>query len=491
MRTVKICIRSFRKRGFMSTVLIRRGYVVTMDPDIGDLPEADVLVRDGRITDVAPRLPADGAEVVEANGRIVLPGFVDGHRHAWQSLLHGLASDWGFPTYMRLVRGGLSGCFGPEDAYLGSLLGGLEAISAGVTTVVDHAHLQKSTDISLALLQGLWDSGVGGYFAYALQNVPDWLGDSYADPEDLNDLLLRAPDAEHDERFHSVRARLADLDETGSDRLRLGVALPETAPYLPLDVVRPVLERVRSLRPALITGHWNASVHEGRYVSTLGSLIEAGFLDGVTVLSHCNQFNEEDLDLMARANIGLVTTPRTECGMGLGPLQVRKLVSRGGAGGLGVDTTCYTESDLLGEARTLLDAERRDAGSTTVGIPKEAWPARAALELATSVGARAVGLQDEVGTLTPGKRANLTVVSPDPIRARPGTDPITTLVFYTGPGDVETVLVDGEIRKRAKEMVGVDSADLARRCADSFSAIRTRYASLPGHVIDGAFRGVF
>ena len=83
------------------------------------------------------------------------------------------------------------------------------------------------------------------------------------------------------------------------------------------------------------------------------------------------------------------------------------------------------------------------------------------------------------------------MVSPDPIRARPGTDPVATLIFYTGPGDVETVLVDGEIRKRANEIVGIDMGDLARRCAHSLTTIRTRYASLPGNVVEGAWRGMF
>ncbi|MET8977941.1 amidohydrolase family protein [Streptomyces sp. NPDC004539] len=475
----------------MSTILIRGGHVLTMDPGLGDLPDADVLVRDGRLVDVAPGLPAGGAHVVEAAGRIVVPGFVDGHRHLWQSLLHGFATDMGFPAYMRQVRGGYGGCFDAEDAYLANLLGGLESLSAGITTVVDHSHLQTSADISTALLRGMWDSGVGGCFAYAFQNAPDWVAGSPTTPEALGDLLSRAPDPGHDEQYRRVRATLADLDKAGSHRIRLGAALPETAPYLPVDLVRPVLERVRALEPALVTGHWNALVHEGRYVSTLGQLVQEGSFEGTTVLSHCNQFDEADLDVLSRAGIGLVTTPGTEDGMGLGPLLARRLVERGGAAGLGVDGTCYARADILGEARALLTAERRRAAVVSGGIPQELPPARAALELATSTGARAVGLQDEIGSLTPGKRANVTVVRPDAVRVRPGTDPVAALLFYTGPGEVETVLVDGEIRKRAGRLVGVDTDDLVRRRAESLAGIRGRFAALPAEVIEGAWRGMF
>lgn len=475
----------------MSAILIRGGHVVTMDPGLGDLPDADVLVQDGRVAAVAPNLPAGGAQVVEAAGRIVVPGFVDGHRHLWQSLLHGFATDLSFPAYMRRVRAGHGGCFDADDAYLANLLGGLESISADITTVVDHSHLQTTDDISTALLRGMWDSGVGGYFAYAMQNAPDWSGSSPATPEALNELLTRAPDPEHDDRFRRARTTLAALDTTGSQRVRLGAALPETAPYLPLALVRPLLERVRALEPALVTGHWNALVHDGKYDSTLRQLVAEGLFDGVTVLSHCNQFDESDLDVMARAGVGLASTPGTEGGMGLGPYLAQRLVERGGAAALGADGTCYAQADILGEARALLEAERRHAAFLSGGIPEELLPARAALELATSTGARAVGLQDEAGSLTPGKRANVTVVRPDPVRVRPGTDPAVTLLHYTGPGDVETVLVDGEIRKRAGRLVGVDTDDLLRRREKSLAAIRGRYAALPAEVVEGAWRGMF
>ncbi|GAA3526261.1 amidohydrolase family protein [Amycolatopsis ultiminotia] len=475
----------------MNDILIRGGHVLTMDATLGEAAEADVLIRDGRILEVGRALPARGAEIVEAAGRIVLPGFVDGHRHAWQSLLHGLATDWSFPTYMRLARAGYSGCFDAEDAYLASYLGGLEALSAGITSVVDHSHLQTSVEISEALARGSWDSGIGGYFAYAFQNSPDWLGGGY-DADALNDLLTRAPDSWHDEGYRTVRRTLAALDDTGSGRLKLGAALPETAPYLPLEVVRPILERIRALDPAVITSHWNAATHGTQYVSSLGALVDEGFFAGATVLAHCNQLNDADLAIMATANIGLATTPGTESGMGLGPLMARRLAEHGGHAALGIDTTYYTGSDLLGQARTLLEAERRDAAAGSGSVPQDlVWSARGALRMATVDGARAVGLGDEVGSLTPGKRADVVVVAPDAVRAGPVVDPAATVLAYTGPADIDTVLVGGEFRKRGGSLVDVDTADLIQRCARSTAAVHSRFAALPTTVIDNAWRGMF
>lgn len=114
----------------MTELLIKGGCVVTMDPGIGDFASADVHVRDGRLVAVAPQLDVPGAEVIDAVGKIVIPGLVDGHRHVWQSLLRGVSVDWSLPEYMVEARSMYCGCFEPEDAYVANYLGGLEAVTA-------------------------------------------------------------------------------------------------------------------------------------------------------------------------------------------------------------------------------------------------------------------------------------------------------------------------------------------------------------------------
>jgi len=139
----------------MTELLIKGGCVVTMDPSIGDFASADVHVRDGRLVAVAPQLDVPGAEVIDAVGKIVIPGLVDGHRHVWQSLLRGVSVDWSLSEYMIEARSMYCGCFEPEDAYAANYLGGLEAVAAGITTLVDHSHLQASPAMSDALAAGL------------------------------------------------------------------------------------------------------------------------------------------------------------------------------------------------------------------------------------------------------------------------------------------------------------------------------------------------
>jgi len=285
---------------------------------------------------------------------VVTPGFIDGHRHVWCGLLRGARkADWGnwtLPEYMVEARSMYCGCFGADDEYVANYFGGLESLNAGITSVVDHSHLQKSPDVSDALARGLKDSGVGGFFCYSLQNVPNFVDNGSPDPDAIRDLLMRAPDAWHDEAAAHIRAAYFL-----NGPLRFGVALPESTAYVPSDVAKSFLARAAALKPELVTCHWDAMQQGGEYASTLVELAPA--FPSATLLSHCNHLNDADLTLMANSGIGLCTCPDTESGMGLGPMPGRRLTELGGAASLGCDITCLVQADMLKQARAYLQAE--------------------------------------------------------------------------------------------------------------------------------------
>jgi len=464
-------------------VIVKGGHVLTMDPALGDLPVGDVLLVNGRIAAVGAGLDARGAEVVDATGAIVLPGLVDGHRHLWQTILRGTATDWTLPEYMVEARSMYCGCFDPEAAYLSNYLGGLESLSAGITTVVDHSHLQSSPQMTDALARGMLDSGVGGVFCYALQNVPDFVADPVIETGAVRDLLTRFPDAWHDDNIRRVR------EEHFSDpagRLHLGLALPETAAYLPLAAIRPLLERVRSLKPFLLTSHWDAGTPE----PVTRELAEHSEWPERTSLTHCNHLDDETLDALASAGVGICTTPDIECGMGTGPLMARRYLERGGAASLGTDLSSYGRADILQQARLLLQVERMSAARESSQLPTViGWVARAALELATRIAADSLGLGSEVGSLAVGKRADVVIVRPDSLSA--GGDPAASLLFYTSPAEIDTVIVEGEIVKRHGVMVGVDLDELHDTVAVAAARVQARYAELPRPALQEVWAGMF
>ncbi|MGA6160598.1 amidohydrolase family protein [Stenotrophomonas sp. NPDC087984] len=123
--------------------LITGGTIVTMDPALGDLTRGDVLVENGQITAVAPHIDAPDAEVIDASERFVMPGFVDNHRHAWQTAFRGTGSDWTFPRWAQAVHHTVKPHYTPEDVYIGTLMGRLEALHSGVTTMLDWYHVPR------------------------------------------------------------------------------------------------------------------------------------------------------------------------------------------------------------------------------------------------------------------------------------------------------------------------------------------------------------
>src|SRR5690348_8203119 len=150
----------------MPAMLVKGGCVIDMRPQPVVLRDTDVHVVDGRIAAVGPGLEAPGAEIIDARERIVLPGFVDTHRHGWQSVLRAAALDVDLPGYLDRVAGGLAPALEPGDVATASLLTGMECLDAGVTTVQDHAHIAFTPEHAAAVVDGLQDSGVRAVFGY-------------------------------------------------------------------------------------------------------------------------------------------------------------------------------------------------------------------------------------------------------------------------------------------------------------------------------------
>ena len=147
-------------------ILIRGGYVLTMDPQLGDLPAGDVLVEDDCIVAIARDLAPGDAEIIDARGHIVMPGMVDTHRHTWQTQMRALCANWTLNDYFNGIRLALCRAYNPEDVYVGNYLGALEAVNAGVTTILDFSHCNNTPMHADAALDGLAHAGIRAVFCY-------------------------------------------------------------------------------------------------------------------------------------------------------------------------------------------------------------------------------------------------------------------------------------------------------------------------------------
>jgi cytosine/adenosine deaminase-related metal-dependent hydrolase len=437
-------------------ILITGGHVVTLDDALGDVPGGDVRVQDDAITEIGVGLrPGPDAEVVDAQGRLVIPGLIDTHRHVWQGAIAGFTPQMTGYGYGPAVLTGISLQHTPDDIYAGTLWGALQALDAGITTIGDWAHALQSADHADANLRGLRESGIRGIFFYG---GPGPKSDDPNPPHPLDARRLR------DEQFPG---------NSRNGRLHMGIALRGPC-FTSAERNREDFAFARELGLPI-------SIHVGM----------AGTADAVTALQrdgllgpdvnyiHANQLTDEEMDLIADSGGTVTITPSTDMLMQFGTYPATgRALERGIVSGLGVDTICSAGTDLFSEMRLALAAERSRANAESLArnelVHEVALHQRDMLRLATLSGAQVLGLADHTGSLTPGKQADITVIDMRSPHLDGFGDPVAMLGLGAGPADVETVMVGGEFVKRDRALVGTHAAkarDLMHETQDRLRAM--------------------
>ncbi|HEY3505915.1 MAG TPA: amidohydrolase family protein, partial [Actinocatenispora sp.] len=346
-------------------VLIRGGRLVDTDA------VADVLVRAGRIAAIGPRLAAPpGAELIDAAGLLVLPGMVDTHRHTWQTALRHTGSAWTLGDYLGRMFGPVGAAYRPADVYAGTLLGALAALDAGITTLVDWAHVMYTPAHADASVRALRDAGIRAVFAHG------WYG-GHTGP--------------HPADVRRVRAELLP-DDDGLVTLALAVRGPD---FTDLDTTRADFALARELGVP-VTAHV-AGGAPGEHPYGIGRLADAGLLGPDLTVVHATGASDKDLALLAEHGVGVSVSPQTELvmpGVGAGTA-LRRLHRAGVRASLSTDSETAAAADLFSQMRIALAAWRAD---TPVGEP---LPTVAdVLRLATADGAAVAGLADRTGSVS-------------------------------------------------------------------------------------------
>lgn len=422
----------------MSRTLIRNGTVVTMD-DLGIVPGCDVLIDDGAIAAIGPGLEVVDAEVIDASHAVVAPGFVDTHRHLWETAVRGVLPTCSLGGYFRTVMGGYAPVFRAEDVYAGNLVGAYEALNAGITTVVDWCHCVNTPAHADAAIAALRETGIRSMYAYGWPGGLEWL-------------FGAAPD-------HPADARRVRSEYFASDDGRLTFALALRGPAtLDPQVNRRDFELAREL-DARITVHAGMRI-TGVRVREVQQLEQGGLLGADVTYVHCNQTPAEDLHAIASSGGTVSVSPYVEMLMGHGAPPTGRLLECGLRPTLSVDVTTSVPGDMFTQMRTALAYER------LLALPDDpdaefapTLEAEDVLRFATIDGAAACGLADRTGSLAVGKRGDVILVRTDQINMLPVQDPIAALVTCADVSNVDTVLVDGEVVKRGGVLV---TADLGR-----------------------------
>jgi cytosine/adenosine deaminase-related metal-dependent hydrolase len=438
----------------VSKILISGGYVLSLDDELGELESADVLIEDGRIAAVGEGLETADAEVLDATGCVVMPGFIDTHRHTWQTPFRGICADWTLGDYFRGMRLSISPNCEPDDIYAGNYMGALEALDAGVTTIVDFSHANNSPEHADSALAGLGDAGIRAVFAYGYFAAP----------------VTEPAFEQHADRLADAR-RLRDGPLSGDCGLvTMGVALTELG-LIPFEQTIAEVESAREMGAPIVmhTGCvWGSSVTEG-----IPELDHHGLLGPDQVHVHCNTLDARDLGRLAENDCKVSTSPETEIQMGMGHPVIGRAMALGMRPSLSCDIASSNSGDLFSQMRIALQFERcmrNDLANARNAMPEALEPTvREALGWATVNGAHAIGREEELGSLTPGKLADVIVIGGERLNLTPMADPVGCLVAQANPSNVRDVLVAGRFAKRDGALVDVDLTR-ARDLAENASA---------------------
>ena len=445
------------------TLIRGAALVLTMDPEqgsgpLGALEDADVLLDRGRIAALGRHLPATGhPRILDARGEIVLPGFVDTHNHLWQSLIRGCGTD-------RELKGWLAACVGPlfhstisgDDAYAGVRLSTLDEISSGVTTVTDFSHAFNA-GFARGNLRALADSGLRFVFAYYAADDP----------------------AVRDE---VRRVKREVIDPNPRARLQVG-SHPTIATVAALTAARRLADELgAALNVHLAESPADADDHQMEALRQAGALRPRAGL----VVAHAIHLSAAELDELAADGVGVAHNPLSNLRLATGVMPLRAMAARHMKIGLGFDGGTNDTSDMFNAMRVAVGLQR----ATSLDAATSPTPAEA-LRMATLGGAEVLGLGGEIGSLTPGKRADVQVVDPRAFNFAPRLEWVGQLVFNGQPANVDWVFVDGRALKRHGRLEGADRERVlrdAQGAADRVGSMLHPSASRSGEG-PGATRG--
>ncbi len=436
-------------------VVLRGGLVLPMDSAVGAhrvLPDTDVLVVGDRVAAIGSDLSVpDGTVEIDARDGIVMPGMIDTHRHMWQTAMRGYGADWTLTQYFVWYYLESGTLFRPQDVRAGNLLAALEAIDAGVTTCVDWSHGLQTTDHAEAAVDAL--RTVPGRFVLAYGNIAQAPWEWATSPE-FRAFARRRIDARDDMLGFQIA-----FDVTGDP------AFPERAAY----------EVARELGVPVTThaGVWGATNDDGIRLAH-----EHGFLDESSIFVHAATLSADSYHRIAASggSVSVSTESEQSAGQGYPPTWV--LRAHDIPVSLSMDTSVWWSGDLFSAMRATLGADRcrehLEAHATGDTVTHCTLRAEQVVDWATRGGARALGRDDSLGSLEPGKKADIVLIKNEhsPV-SFPVLHPYGHVAFQAQRGDVHTVLVDGRVVKHDHRLVGVDLAAARREVEATVEYLRS------------------
>jgi cytosine/adenosine deaminase-related metal-dependent hydrolase len=421
-------------------ILLKGGVVLTLDRQVGDFAKADVLIEDGKIREIRPDIAVSGdaAEVIDASNQILVPGFVDTHSHSYQGLLRSIIPNGIVdPDYNRDVQNNLTPAYAPAEVYAGVLTAALGFIEMGTTAIVDLSQISHTPEHSDACIKALQDSGIRAVYGYSrgAGSASQW-------PQDIGRLQRTY--------FHSKDQLLT---------LALGASL---------DV--KVLQAARDAGVSAVM-HYRVNPEPGL---TLG---RAGVLREGDLFIHTTHLNEAAWQMIKDTGGRISMSPSIEMAMAHGMPATQEALDRGIRPSLSSDHGTTVAQDMFSIMRSTFNLQRlrvlQRKRSNEENLPA-LLTCRDVLEFATKEGARAANIDGKVGTLTPGKEADILMLRADRLDVWPLNNALGVVANLMNPSHVEAVFIAGKVKKWRGKLVGVDTARVLKLAQEARDALVRR-----------------
>jgi cytosine/adenosine deaminase-related metal-dependent hydrolase len=418
-------------------LLLKGGAIISMDARIGDLAKADVLIEGKTIAAVGPNLSAPGATIIDASNMILIPGLIDCHRHSWEGQLRRINPN--APTladYSNATHLSFATHYRPQDMYVGGMITALGCIDAGITCVIDNSHNARSAAHSDAAVEALLDSGMRAVHASGAPQAGDW---DHQWPQDL--------------------ARLQKKYFSSADQL---VTLRMFSPPN-----RDNWTYARSLGLRITTEFQGAQA-----AAQLDPLWQDKLVGPDNTFNHCGALPERTWEILRDSGATVDVCPRSDAqyALGEGISAYQHALDHGIKPGFSIDNETSYSSDMFAEMRIAfymqraLAQNRKFAGEQKVPTPVNV---RDVLECATINGANCAGLGNKIGSISPGKEADIVMIRADDINLYPSNNALGTVVQAADRSNIDTVIIGGRIRKQAGRIVGLDMNRLKRMVEES------------------------
>ena len=435
------------------SILIKNGTIVTMD-DSNSMGRGDVLIRDGRIADFSETITESADETIDASGCAVLPGFVQTHIHLCQTLFRGAADDLSLIDWLKKRVWPMEAAHTPESIRASAQLGVAELIKGGTTCALTMETVRHTEEVLRVVKDSGFRATVGKCMMDKGDEVPPQLQEQTRASIDESLALIK--------HWHG---------EAGG-RIRCCFA-----PRFAISCTRELLSEVAGLaREHGVMIHTHASENKGEceIVERESGMRNVAYLDSLGIsgshvmLAHCVHLADEEMQMLATARTNVSHCPSSNLKLGSGIAPISEMLDRGISVSLGADgAACNNRLDMFTEMRMAALLQKALRGP-------EVLPATRALQMATIDGARALGLDKEIGSIETGKRADVIVIDLKRLQTTPAVDVISALVYSAQPADVRTTIIDGQIVMRDGELATLKEASVIEAAEEQSAALRDR-----------------